>query len=142
MRTTTLRVKRVKPHEIPLHLLRQKKTWDLRVFYEYSLLAGDNWCAFVLDEGDDGDPFAAVILADVLLSDCVEVHTLIVDKARRDTEHVAAAALFARSAALAFARHQGRKYAAAGLKQPQKFMDIFGHPPTMEIVETVIREAV
>ena len=137
-----MRVKQVKPHEIPLHLLRQKKVWDISLFHEYAVRAGDSWRAFVMDEGDEGDPFAAVIISDAPLSMAVDCHTIIVDKVRRTPDRVAAAAVFAHEAALSWARELGRPYAGCGVKNPEKFMEILGNPPTVEILETIVRETV
>lgn len=137
-----MRVKRVKPFEIPQRLLEQKKTWNLELFYEYAVRAEDSWSAFVMDQGDDGDPVVAVIITDDPLYDAVECQTIIVDKARRTPELVAEASIIARELTLAEGRKRGRKYAGCGTKEPEKFLQIWGNPPTAVILESVIREEV
>lgn len=136
-----MNINEVKPHEIPLRLLEQKKIWDLRVFYELAI-KGAPWRAFLFDEGDMGDPVAAVILADSPLADAVECQTIIVDKERRTPERVAHVAIIAHALALEEARRLGRRYAGCGVRNPQKFLDILGNPPKAEILEHVVREEV
>lgn len=134
-----MRVRQVKPHEIPLRLLRQKKVWDLRVFYELAMSV-DSWTAYLL--GDDDDPWGAIIIEDSPLAMAVSCQTIIVDKARRTQENVMAAAIYAHEATLEKARELGRPYVGCGVKNPEKFLEILGHPPTAQIVECWVREEV
>ena len=136
-----MRIRSVKPFEIPISLLEQKEAWDLRVFYEYAVVA-PNWKAWLIDDGDEDDPFGAVIVTDNALYQVAECQTIIVDKARRTPERVAAAAIIAHELTLEEARRLGRKYAGCGVKNAEKFMEILGNPPAVEILETVVREEV
>ncbi len=137
-----MRVKRVKPHEIPLRLLEQKKMWDLRVFYEYAANAGDSWLAFVMDEGDEDDPYAAVILADCPMSMAVDWQTLIIDKPRRTPERFRDVMTFGYAALRAFANRLGRRYICTSINDPDKYLGAIGHPPAIEIAEYVLREEI
>jgi hypothetical protein len=134
-----MRVRQVKPHEIPLRLLKQKKVWDLKVFYEFAM-TGAPWTAYLL--GEDDDPWGAVILEDSPLAMAVFCQTIIVDKTRRTPENVMAAAIYAHEATLEKARVLGRPYAGCGVQNPEKFLEILGNPPTAKIVEHVVREEV
>lgn len=134
-----MRVKQVKPHEIPLRLLEQKKTWDLRVFYEYAIANGHEWWAYVIDEGDEGDPFAAFIVTDNRLHDAVACQTIIVDKERRTPERVQRVAILAHEFTLTRGRELGRKYAGCAVQNAEKFIELLGNP-NIEILEQVVRE--
>jgi len=136
-----MRVKRVKPHEIPLRLLEQKKVWDLRVFYEFAVVRGHEWWAYVADEGDEDDPCAAFIITDNPLYRAVACTTIIVDKARRTPERVAQVAILAHEYTLALGRKLGRKYAGCAVKNPEKFIELLGNPE-IEILEHFVREEV
>ena len=81
-----MRCRHVKPFEIPLHLLEQKKIWNLEVFYRMAATA-THWYAFVCSDGDDD--IGAFILYDDPLYDSVALQTVIVDKAHRTYETVA-----------------------------------------------------
>lgn len=136
-----MRVKRVKPHEIPLRLLEQKKMWDVRVFYEFAIAHGHEWWAYVVDEGDELDPCAAFIITDNPLYRAVSCQTIIVDKARRTPERVAQVAILAHEVALALARSLGRQYAGCAVKDPDKFIALLGNPK-VEVLEHIVREEV
>jgi len=133
-----VRVKRVKPHEIPIRLLEQKEAWDLRVFFERAVAAED-WRAYVVDEGDENDPVGAFIITDNPMYRAVDCQTIIVDKARRTPERVAMVSILAHEYTLSYGRGLGRKYAGCGVKNAEKFIAILGNP-NIEILETVVRE--
>lgn len=136
-----MRVKQVKPHEIPLSLLEQKKAWDLKLFYEFAVTNGNEWPSYVIDEGDEGDPFAAFILNDNPMYRGVMCHTIIVDKERRTLERVSKVAIIAHEYTVALAQRLGRKYAGTAVRDPEKFIEILGNP-NVEILEHTVREEV
>lgn len=77
-----LELKPVKAHEIPVHLLRQKDTWDLQVFYEMAVSDPTHWMSFLIVEGTD--LVGAVLYSQSRLYRTFYVDTLIVDEPLRE----------------------------------------------------------
>ena len=136
-----MRTRRVKPFEIPVRLLAQKKIWDLKVFYEMAMVAQD-WSAFLLLDDDDDEAVGAIIIADNPLYRAVACQTVIVDKAKRTAKRVAETAWIARELTLEEARQRGRPYATCAVLNAQKYLEILGNPPTIKITETLVLEEV
>lgn len=137
----SLSIRRVKPHEIPLHLLRQKKIWNLSVFYEMAVVATD-WWAFVIDDGEASDPWAAVIITDNHLYDSVACQTLIVDKARRTPDRVALAIRIAYELGVAVAKQLGRKAIGTAVMKPETFLDALQDVDGIEVAETILKKEI
>ena len=131
--------RRVKPHEIPLRLLEQKKVWDLKVFYELAMVA-HGWLAYVI--GPDDDPWGAIILEDNPLGMSIFCQTLIIDKARRTPERVSLASNYVYLLAREAAKQRGRRYLMTAVQDPDKFMEMIGNPPDVQVIETILRKEI
>lgn len=130
----------MKPHEIPVRLLEQKKTWDLEAFYEIAMQNPSWWCFLVGDDGDE-EPFGALILSDNPLYDEVDGHTVIVDKAVRTPERAEATIRLGLAMTKEIARQLGRKYMGASVRDPDRFIAQLGDSE-FQVVESVIRREI
>lgn len=137
---TPVKANPVKPHEIPLYLIKQKRAWDPVEFYRLALVAEDQWRAFLFTE--EQRIVGALILADDPLYYAVVLQTLILDKYYRTEERLSEIAPMCRDLALDWARQLGRKVIMSAIQPAEKFIQISGCGPTAEIVEHVIREEV
>lgn len=131
---------RVKPFEIPRHLLEQKKLWNLEVFYALAYKNPDAWMSFMLEES--GVPVGCFILYDDPLYDSIATQTLIVDKQWRMEAVVSEASRLVYDAMKAIAIEFGRKRIMAQVRNPQKFIERLGNPEGVKIGESVLMEEV
>jgi hypothetical protein len=133
-----MKLRLVKAHEIPLHLLRQKKMWDLEVFYRMAILAED-WWAFMLSK--DGEDIGAFILHDDPLYDSVGMNTMIIDKQYRTYELVEEAGKLAQEAALIAASELGRSFITTSTLTPERHIKMMGNEEDWDILQsTIIRK--
>ncbi len=137
-----MEIEPVKPHEIPVRLLEQKKMWDTRLFCE-AAITSDNWTAYVFsDDGEGADPWGAMIFVDEPMADALCCQTVIIDKKRRTPERLSAMLVYGHQLLRAAARSLGRKYAVVTMRDADKYLEILGNPEGAEVIETVIREEV
>ena len=130
----------VKPHQIPLYLIKQKKGWDPIEFYRVALGITTQWRAYLFTEKQR--IIGTLILADDPLHYAVALQTLVIDKEYRTQERLGKIAPMCRNLALAWARELGRKCIMSAIRPAEKFIEISGCGPTTQIVESVIREEV
>jgi hypothetical protein len=134
-----VRANPIKPHEIPLYLIQQKKMWDVEEYYRIAS-QDPNWLSWLIEDDELGLTVGAFIVCDDALHFGVRLQTVIVDKPYRTTERVAEATWMGRNAALMVAKMLGRKWGFCASQHAEKYMKYGECGPTAEIVESVIRE--
>lgn len=134
-----MKIRQVKPFDIPPHLIAQKKTWDVSVFYQLATVA-EAWFAYVVSDGDTD--IAALILYDDPLYDAIGAQTLIIDKSVRTPELVEKMFQLSRRIMLEKAKHLGRRYITANLRTPEKYIAMVGNPEGLRVIESTVREEV
>lgn len=133
-----MRIRYVKPFELPEWLLKQKKGWNLDVFYRMAHQASDIWMSFMLEK--DGEDIGCFIAYDDELFDTIATQTLIVDKAHRDEDTVTEATRLVYKSLKRIANKFGRHRIAAEVMNPDRFMSRLGNPPGLKTGEVVIME--
>ena len=136
-----MKANEVKPHELPLYLVQQKKQWNPAEFYRIAYQV-DNWRAFMLEE--DGLPVGALVLTDEPIADAVVLQTIIIDTPLRCEERVVEGSRLIRTLGVEWARQLGRKYIIASTMPAfaERWLAGAGCGPSAHIIEATIREEV
>lgn len=135
-----MKIRHVKPFEIPRRLLEQKKGWDLSLFYEAAYENPDRWISFMLEK--DGTDVGCFILYDDALFGNIAIQTLIIDKAYRSEAIVTEATQRIYESMRAIAKEFGRNVIVAQVSTPEKYMQRLGNPEGLKIREYVIAEEI
>lgn len=135
-----MRIRYVKPFEIPRYLLEQKKGWDLEVFYRQAYANPDGWISFILEK--DETDIGAFILFDDTLSSSIGAHTLIVDKTYRTEWVVTEAIRTVYETMKEIASEWGRRFVMAQVVNPEQYIRRLGFPEGLEVREYIIAEEV
>lgn len=130
-------IRQVKLLDLPLRLLKQKKSWDIAEFCRCAVLV-TNWYAYVW--GAEGEEWAMIIAVDDPIYDSVLCETLIVDKDNR--EHVPEVVRAAFQICEALAKQLGRKYVTTCTRTPNAYLRLLGNPSDIQRLETRLRKEV